>query len=286
MASLNPKIQALQKKYGNDKEKLQQKQAELYKKEKVNPMASCLPMLLTLPVLYAMFAVMRLVANEQLAMMLLRIQQAVSTLTDPVQINAAIQGLLDSGVLRFERWLWIKNLWMADSPFASVLPLNASGLSGLPVIAGILDQEGLASLKAFVDTGAYGEVLKFFNAVTMPGVSLNLLITKLDIFKNPNGYFILPIVAALSQYLSTLLQPMDAQNAQNAQGQQQAGTGQIMKYFFPLFSLWICSTSTSAFALYWVVANIIQIVEQVVLNWYFDKQDKKNAAAAKEGTTP
>lgn len=280
MSKLNPKIQALQKKYANDKEKFSQKQAELFKKEKVNPLASCLPMLLTMPVLFAMFAVMRNVANEQLVDMLLKIQTNVQDLAEPGQVHAAVKGMVDSGALRFENWLWIKNLWMADSPFASVLPLNAQGLASLPVIAGKLDQAGLESLKAFVGTQTYQEVLNYFNAVPMPGVSLNLLITKLDIFKNPNGFFILPILAAVTQYLSTLLQPQDQQQTQ--QNGQQAGTSQIMKVFFPLFSLWICATSTSAFSLYWLAANVIQIAETLAMNWYFDKKDKLEPAA-KEG---
>jgi YidC/Oxa1 family membrane protein insertase len=284
MSKLNPKIQALQKKYANDKEKFQQKQAELYKKEKINPLASCLPMLLTMPVLFAMFAVMRNVANEELVRMLLTIQNAVGALTDPEQIRAAIDGMIASGTLHFEPWLWIKNLWMADSPFSSVLPLNAQGLSGLQVIAGLLDSDGLQALKDFVETQPYLVVLEHFNAVPMPGVALNLLITQLSIFKNPNGYFILPILAAATQYLSTLLQPMDQQNTAAQSGGQQAGTGQIMKVFFPLFSLWICATSNSAFSLYWLTANVIQIVQQVALNWYFDKQDKKLEGAAKEVT--
>ena len=48
---LQPQLQALQKKYANDKEKLNAKTAELYKKEHVNPMSSCLPLLLTWPIL-------------------------------------------------------------------------------------------------------------------------------------------------------------------------------------------------------------------------------------------
>ena len=52
---LQPQMQALQKKYANDKEKLNQKTAELYKKEHVNPLSSCLPLLLTWPILIAVF---------------------------------------------------------------------------------------------------------------------------------------------------------------------------------------------------------------------------------------
>ncbi|GHU67109.1 hypothetical protein FACS1894184_06360 [Clostridia bacterium] len=273
MSLLNPKIQALQKKYVNDKEKLQQKQAELYKKEKINPLAGCLPMLLTMPVLFAMFAVMRGVANEELARILLTIHNAVGALTDPTEIKAALDSLTSSGALRFENWLWIKNLWMADSPFASVLPLNATSIQ-LPVIAGLLEQSQLDAIKAFMGTMSYQEVLNYFNAVPMPGATINLLVFQLTVYRNPNGYFILPILAAVTQYLSTLLTPTD----QSQQNQQTQGTGQMMKIFMPLFSIWICSTSNAAFSLYWVVTNIFMMAEQWVLNMYFAAQDSREAA--------
>ena len=66
MSKMQPKINELTKKYGNDKQKLQQKQAELFKKEHYNPLSGCLPVLIQWPILIAMFAAMRAIANEQL----------------------------------------------------------------------------------------------------------------------------------------------------------------------------------------------------------------------------
>ena len=61
MQELNPKLKALQKKYGNDKQKLNEKTMELYRQHNVNPFAGgCLPLLLQLPILFALFQVLRL----------------------------------------------------------------------------------------------------------------------------------------------------------------------------------------------------------------------------------
>lgn len=54
---VQPKIKELQAKYKNDPKKLQQAQMELYKTEGVNPMAGCLPLLIQMPVLFAIFYV-------------------------------------------------------------------------------------------------------------------------------------------------------------------------------------------------------------------------------------
>jgi YidC/Oxa1 family membrane protein insertase len=59
MSSVQPKIQALQKKYANDKEELQRRQMELYKEENYNPMKGCLPMLIQFPIIIGLFTLLR-----------------------------------------------------------------------------------------------------------------------------------------------------------------------------------------------------------------------------------
>jgi YidC/Oxa1 family membrane protein insertase len=58
MRKLSPKLKALKERYGEDKQKQQQAMMELYKKEKVNPMAGCLPSLVQIPVFFALYYVL------------------------------------------------------------------------------------------------------------------------------------------------------------------------------------------------------------------------------------
>jgi YidC/Oxa1 family membrane protein insertase len=55
MRIVQPKMKALQERYADDKMKLQEEMMKLYKEEKVNPMAGCLPILLQIPVFYALY---------------------------------------------------------------------------------------------------------------------------------------------------------------------------------------------------------------------------------------
>ncbi len=57
MAGIQPKIDALKERVGNDKERMAKELMELYKKEKVNPLSSCLPLLIQLPLLIALYHV-------------------------------------------------------------------------------------------------------------------------------------------------------------------------------------------------------------------------------------
>ena len=58
MRKLQPRVNALKERYGDDKMKVQQAMMELYKKEKVNPMSGCLPVLITMPVFFGLYRVL------------------------------------------------------------------------------------------------------------------------------------------------------------------------------------------------------------------------------------
>ena len=275
---LQPQLAALQKKYANDKEKLNRKMSELYKKEKINPLSSCLPMLLTLPILFAMWTALRIIANEQMVS----------------QVFTILQGQTPT----MEGWLWVKNLWMPDSPFAAAWP----DLNSLQLIPADIWQNAYNALIAQGVTlpaeitydfagnlqgtiqAIYAAMEKMPEYVTatsnVPGWSFNLLLTQVDLKTMYNGFFILPILAAVTQYLMTVLQPTQPTGTEN---QQAAGTGNFMKWFFPLFSLFVCSSYNAAFSLYWVMGNIIAAVQNIGINWYLDNKEKREAAIG-EGT--
>jgi YidC/Oxa1 family membrane protein insertase len=59
MQALQPQIKELQEKFKNDKQRMQQEMMRFYKENKVNPLASCLPLLAQLPVFITLFYVLR-----------------------------------------------------------------------------------------------------------------------------------------------------------------------------------------------------------------------------------
>ncbi|MBO6562144.1 MAG: membrane protein insertase YidC [Nisaea sp.] len=58
MRELTPKMQTLREQYGDDKPRLNQEMMALYKKEKVNPASGCLPILIQIPVFFALYKVL------------------------------------------------------------------------------------------------------------------------------------------------------------------------------------------------------------------------------------
>ncbi len=276
MTRLQPQGAKLQKKYANDKEKLNQKTAELYRREGINPMSGCLPMLVSMVILFIMFAAMRTVANTEMA------SQALGLLTTGTQTN--------------ESWLWIKNIWMPDSPFNPVIA-DSANLRIIPAdiwakVFASLDPASVTALAQYgIDAATISGETVFAALQTLPVYAqetqlwtvmpqLNLLIVNLSIYAHNNGWFILPILAAVTQYLMTLSQPQPAADPNNPA----ASTNKFMKYFFPLFSLWVCSSYNAIFALYWVVSNVFAWVQGLVMNKMFEKMDENQVETAGEGT--
>ena len=96
MQELQPKMKALQAQFKDNPQRLQQETFALYKAEKVNPMSSCLPMLIQIPVFIALFNVLR----------------------------SAVE-------LRYAPFLWISDLSEPEALFASWFPFG--GLNILPI---------------------------------------------------------------------------------------------------------------------------------------------------------
>lgn len=256
MQRVQPKIDELNKKYANDKDKLNQKMADLYKKEKINPLSGCLPMLIQLPILFAMFAVMREVANEETIQMILEIKQNI--LAGVENYQPKLQSLL-----------WIKNVFQPDSFMSTVVPAAGSKLAEITKASGMVTMEMIEEAKAFLQTAEYSTwAAGYGNAVAY---SAPLLMWTITIPKKFNGLFILPILSAVSQFFTSKFMNASQQNA----NPQQSANAKVMQWFFPLFSLWICASSNAAFALYWVFINVFQIAQQFIIGKLIDRSENK-----------
>lgn len=89
LQQLQPKIDELKKKHANNKEELGRAMMQLYKQEKVNPFSSCLPLLIQLPFLWAVFMVFRDGLSNQ------ALTDIYSFISQPGVINPISLGLVD-----------------------------------------------------------------------------------------------------------------------------------------------------------------------------------------------
>lgn len=277
MTKIQPKLNEIQKKYANDQVKLQKKQQELMQKEHYNPLSGCLPMLLQYPVLILMFYAMRSVANREMARQVL---EAIGG--NPNPINSS------------DVFLWIKNIWAPDSFFSCIAPnmlsqipkdswakaielMNPDQVQGILTALGITeftfaDDAGLKAMMAVIEP-AYA-ASSFFVEFGASTLLTNTWIG--NIYWPCNGYMILAVLSLGSQLIMTKVNPTGAEAQPAAQnGQQGQGMAKFMKYFFPIFSFYCCVSSYAAFALYWVVSNLVMIGLTFGINKYLDKKEAR-----------
>ena len=272
MNRVQPKMQELQKKYADDKDKLNRKMMELYRKEHVSPTAGCLPLLLQWPILIFMFTAMRVFANEQTIQMLLNLKDGI----EPT----------------LQSWLWIKNVFQPDSFTASILPAIGDQLQTIAAVgySKVLTAENIEAARAFLASSDYAMKAATYGAEAFKQIQLNFLIIRptlmlptsiANLFQYANGLFILPILAGVSQFvMNSVMSGKQTKKPEAGDNPMNMNSG-FMKWFFPLFSVWICASSNAAFSIYWMAVNVISIIQTVILNKYFERKDALRAQAEK-----
>ena len=246
MALIQPKLESLKKRYANNPQQMQKKQQELYKKEGVRPLAGCLPMLITLPIFFAFFGAMRVLAAEQTVSFMLNAQQ------------------LGQQAFDLPRWLWVNNFWQPDAGHEPILMAGARFAEFVQQNSSYINPQ---SLHLMADSG----LLSYGSAVTAgplySGLSADIIAANGVVGVN-NGWYILPILAGGTLFLQ--------QKISMGQSPQMQGQGKFMLWFFPLFSIYICVISNTAFSLYWLSANLYALAQLLVLNYIYKMRDKKN----------
>jgi YidC/Oxa1 family membrane protein insertase len=123
MRKLQPRMAALKERYGDDKQKLNQAMLEFYQKEKINPLGGCLPMLVQIPVFFALYWVLLESVELRQAPFVLWIQNL--TAPDPYFVLP---------VLNAAAMLATQHL----TPMTGMDPLQAKIMKFMPVIFSVL----------------------------------------------------------------------------------------------------------------------------------------------------
>ncbi len=235
MQALQPKIKDLQKRYKSNKQKQQEETMKLYKEAGVNPLGGCLPMLLTLPFLFAMYAVIRppvLSPNADAS------GQVIS--------YTVVNNHLPTDSTLFYNVVEHQNLEMLSLNLQCALGTSGTTVTekdtqkqpivqGLPILAsGNQPIESAPTSQATLDCGAK----KFPDAI--PYVVLLLLMLGTAVYQ---------------QRQMSKASPPSAQT-----GGQQA----IMKYMPLMYGVWGWAFP-AGLIMYWTTANGIQIAQQTVM---------------------
>ncbi len=221
MQKMQPKLQELQKKYQYDKEKLNEETMKLYQQYKINPMSSCLPLFIQMPILIAIYGV---------------IQNPITYIMGhPVteELKAALTVLCQT-------------------------PTDTQ-LNVVAFVSNNLDKakELLATIQTNFTAEQFVMNFDFFG--------LNLGLTPSAAVSTNPILWALPVFAGLTTFLTSYITQKINAKTQTA---EQASQMKSMQLIFPFMTAYFCYILPAAMGLYWVVGNLIQIVQSFTLDRY------------------
>ncbi len=235
-AKLDPKVRAIRKKYAgrNDQatqQKMQNEIMELYQAEKFNPMGGCLPLLIQMPILFAIYGVV----------------------TKPLTY---ICGFGDKIIEGFKETAY--SLLSSDVLGETTLEAFKKGTNEIPLMR-YINELGVTNF-----TDANGEALA-------EGVLPKFNLFGLDLSYSPSealktGFSWLILITVFTLVFTFLSQWITKKVAYNPNaGQQQDTSTKIMQWSLPLLSVYIAHTVPGAVGLYWIIRNIFTTIQTVIL---------------------
>lgn len=226
VTKLQPKIQELQKKYKDNRQKLSEETARLYQEEKINPAGSCLPTLITLPIMIGLYYV---------------IQQPLTYLM-----------MIDEATV-----------------YEIAKMLNVEVLS--------LRQSEISIAKAVFDNfDIVKEISPKLIAIDFNFLGMNLAGT--PSLKEPSLLLAIPVVAAGTSFLSMNY----TQKLQGTDLSQQPPALKTMMYTMPLMSGYFAFILPAGIGIYWIMGNVLMVVQESIMSVYFKKLDAKEEEELRE----
>ncbi|NLG89451.1 MAG: membrane protein insertase YidC [Clostridiaceae bacterium] len=255
MQEIQPELQKIQQRYKNDKEKLNQEMMKLYQEKGVNPMGGCLPMLFQLPILFALFYVIRKPLTYMLGWTKEVIGNVIIKIMEikPEFFPAKEFPFLDG----FEA---VKNNAVEVAKLFERNPYHEVNIIGAINEIPSLIEEGTEMINL--------TFLKIFNLGVKPTYQLNLIMEK------PGLYIpalIMVILAVVTTYLSSKIS-MDKTASQNDKNSQANQTNKSMMYFGPVMTLLISFQAPLGLSFYWTISNVFQIVQQIITDKFMQKK--------------
>ena len=261
---LQPLLNEIQQKYANDKDKLSMETMKIYQKYHVNPMSGCLPLLIQLPILMALYWVVQGPITYLMGMPREESWRIVNALkewgeSNPDAINALLGEIKVSSIDQ-----------LAENGYAMLKRCEIQVARWMHTYPGILDNHWI------VGSGKTYEVINF-NFLGMDlsqtpnlGAMLSLLLGRVGgLTLNMIVLWIIPILSGLSSFasmkLSQAMQPQQAPQ-RDANGEEAPNPMKGMNLFMPFISAWFAFTLPAAIGLYWIVSNLLQMAQQLVLN--------------------
>ena len=308
MKRMKPQLEALQAKYGEDKQRLQMEQQQLYKKEHYSMLGACLPTILTLVVFFLVFAGFRDMVGYQYA----RDYQACRDVYNE-EYNATLKEQYDAESVAYsiqEDGIVVANAGQDLNKIAKAA--DYAVIQGQNAVADYYNSKEARAMRGWIYVGSADRYLinnifvqdgwktavpdytsitgqSGFATARVVGFTAdeyNTIMAKVigtgGWGKNGkwNGLLLLPILSIVVGFLSQFLtQKSQGQPPAQTAGSNQ-GTMKMMQYFMPIMIGVFALLYSGAFTIYMFVSSLMAITFQLAFNGIGYLVDLKRGEAA------
>lgn len=238
MQELQPQLQDIQKRYKNDKEKLNQEMMKLYQENHYNPASGCLPMIVQMPILISLYYVI----IQPMKFMLMKSPVQIAKIIEIATKEMEKLGIAKMG---FQKELLSLNFFNEHRDLLSKV-------------------SGYLNAKELINFNFLG-----LHLGKIPSYHFDVIRT------DPAGYIpllILPILAVVTTYISTKLSMPMRNNQSGGQGGMSSSMSNSMMYIGPVMTLVFSFQLPAGVVMYWSVGYVFTIFQQLYINKHVIKR--------------
>jgi YidC/Oxa1 family membrane protein insertase len=240
---VQPIIAELQEKYKNDPEKLQREMMKIYKENNISMAGGCLPMFIQMPILVGLYQVIQKPLSYLMNVdwMLQETIDKVYMLRDMFATGNLVQQTEEqlANMSQIQLSTWASRLNGASDPWAINFNFLGLDLSRVPSTA-----------------------FSYIMHLDFSDISKILIL-------------IIPLLAVLASIVTNKVTMKQTGQANAKANDQAAQMNKSMMWMMPIMTLFFTLTLPSGLGIYWIISSVMQIVQQLTLNAYFDRKGEE-----------
>ena len=240
---LQKEIKILQIKYKGNQEKINQETMELYKREKVNPLGGCFTIIIQFILILSMFYLVRSPLTYMKKIDNTRIEEQINIVKETNENQNINNSYPEIAIIRY-----LQENNMKENDMYINMNFLGLDLSKVP-------QENLKDITVYIIP-----VLYVISSIISIKFTTNLS-------KNKNKEEV--------EESKDLINTKESKEMDQEEMAMQMNKN--MSLMMPILSVSISLLAPLGLALYWLINNIIMIIERLVLNKFFSKEEKENA---------
>ena len=250
MSRMSGKMEEIKKKYSNNQMKMQEEMQKLYAEEGINPMGGCLWSFLPLPILIALYSIIRQPITHFMMM-------------SKETVEALVTKVISSGLAEQSTLVQVAKKTGEVMMKDGFTQLTSYGQINLVKIV----NENPNLLNGLEDADKW--------------ISMNYNFIGLDLTQNPTvgftnfsfswaaiGLILIPVLAGLSQLVLTVM----TMKQQGGSDNPAAASTKGMMYTMPLMSVYIGFIMPAALGIYWIAQSVFSLIQEFLMGKFFNQK--------------